>query len=126
MGVGKPEELAEYVARGIDMMDCVMPTRNARNGCLFTSQGRIVIKHARYKEDTRPLDEKCGCPACREYSRAYLRHLYQAGEALYVVLATHHNLRRYLDIMREIRQAIQLGTFPEYLKVVRAIPVEAE
>ena len=126
MGVGKPEELAEYVARGIDMMDCVMPTRNARNGCLFTSQGRIIIKHARYKEDTRPLDEKCLCPACREYSRAYLRHLYQAGEALYVVLATHHNLRRYLDIMREIRQAIQLGTFPEYLKVVRAIPVEAE
>ncbi|MBI2679813.1 MAG: tRNA guanosine(34) transglycosylase Tgt [Candidatus Solibacter usitatus] len=126
MGVGKPEELAEYVARGVDMMDCVMPTRNARNGCLFTSQGRIIIKHARYKEDTRPIDEKCGCPACREYSRAYLRHLYQAGEALYVVLATHHNLRRYLDIMREIRQAIQLGTFPEYLKVVRAIPVEAE
>jgi queuine tRNA-ribosyltransferase len=126
MGVGKPEELAEYVARGVDMMDCVMPTRNARNGCLFTSQGRIVIKHARYKEDTRPLDEKCLCPACRQYSRAYLRHLYQAGEALYVVLATHHNLRRYLDIMREIRQAIQLGTFPEYLKVVRAIPVEAE
>jgi queuine tRNA-ribosyltransferase len=126
MGVGKPEELAEYVALGVDMMDCVMPTRNARNGCLFTSQGRIVIKHARYKEDTRPLDENCGCLACREYSRAYLRHLYQAGEALYVVLATHHNLRRYLDIMREIRHAIQLGTFPEYLKVVRAIPVEAE
>ncbi len=126
MGVGMAEELAEYVARGVDMMDCVLPSRNARNGYLFTSQGRLIIKHARYKEDARPIDEKCGCQACRNYSRAYLRHLYQAGEMLYAVLATHHNIRRYLDIMREIRQAILLGSFPEYLKAVRAVPIEVE
>jgi queuine tRNA-ribosyltransferase len=126
MGVGLPEELPEYVARGVDMMDCVLPSRNARNGCLFTSHGRIIIKNARYKEDERPLDERCGCYTCRNHSRAYLRHLYQAGEILYAVLATRHNLRRYLDIMGEIRQAIILGTFPEYLKTVRAVPIEVE
>jgi len=126
MGVGMAEELAEYVARGVDMMDCVLPSRNARNGYLFTSAGRVIIKHARYKDDARPIDEKCGCQTCRKYSRAYLRHLYQAGEILYAVLATHHNIRRYLDIMREIRHAILLGSFPEYLKAVRAAPVEVE
>ena len=126
MGVGMPEELPEYVARGVDMMDCVLPSRNARNGCLFTSLGRIIIKRARYKEDDRPLDERCGCYTCRNHSRAYLRHLYQAGEIVYAVLATHHNLRRYLDIMGEIRQAIILGRFPEYLKAVRADPIEVE
>ncbi|HLN02859.1 MAG TPA: tRNA guanosine(34) transglycosylase Tgt [Bryobacteraceae bacterium] len=126
MGVGMAEELAEYVARGVDMMDCVLPSRNARNGYLFTSQGRLIIKHTRYKEDPRPIDENCGCYTCRNYSRAYLRHLYQAGEMLYAVLATRHNLRRYLDIMREIRQAILLGQFPKYLKTVRAVPVEVE
>ena len=126
MGVGMPEELPEYVARGVDMMDCVLPSRNARNGCLFTSLGRIIIKRARYKEDDRALDERCGCYTCRNHSRAYLRHLYQAGEILYAVLATRHNLRRYLDIMGEIRQAIILGTFPEYLKAVRAVPIEVD
>jgi queuine tRNA-ribosyltransferase len=126
MGVGMAEELAEYVARGVDMMDCVLPSRNARNGYLFTSQGRLIIKHTRYKEDARPIDENCGCYTCRNYSRAYLRHLYQAGEMLYAVLATRHNIRRYLDIMREIRQAILLGQFPEYLRTVRAVPVEVE
>ena len=126
MGVGMPEELAEYVARGVDMMDCVLPTRNARNGCLFTSQGRVIIKHSRYKDDERPVDERCGCYTCRNHSRAYLRHLYQAGEILYIVLATRHNLARYLDIMRQIRHAILLGQFPEYLKAVRAVPVEVE
>jgi queuine tRNA-ribosyltransferase len=126
MGVGMPEELPEYVARGIDMMDCVLPSRNARNGCLFTSQGRVIIKHARYKDDPRPIDENCPCYTCRNHSRAYLRHLYQAGEILYAALATRHNLRRYLDIMREIRHAIVLGQFPKYLKAVRAIPVEVE
>ena len=126
MGVGMAEELAEYVARGVDMMDCVLPSRNARNGYLFTSQGRLIIKHTRYKEDARPIDENCGCYTCRNYSRAYLRHLYQAGEMLYAVLATRHNIRRYLDIMREIRQAILLGQFPKYLKTVRAAPVEVE
>ena len=126
MGVGMPEELPEYVARGIDMMDCVLPTRNARNGYLFTSHGRVIIKHTRYKDDQRPVDETCSCYTCRNHTRAYLRHLYQAGEMLYAVLATRHNLARYLDIMREIRHAIVLGQFPEYLKAVRAVPVEVE
>jgi queuine tRNA-ribosyltransferase len=126
MGVGMPEELPEYVARGVDMMDCVLPSRNARNGCLFTTEGRVIIKHTRYKEDQGPIDGNCGCYTCRNYSRAYLRHLYHAGEILYAVLATRHNLRRYLDIMREIRHAILLGQFPKYLKAVRAIPVEVE
>jgi queuine tRNA-ribosyltransferase len=126
MGVGMPEELGEYVARGVDMMDCVLPSRNARNGCLFTSQGRLIIKHTRYKDDQRPIDAHCTCYTCRNHSRAYLRHLYQAGEILYPVLATRHNLKRYLDIMGEIRHAILLGQFPEYLKAVRAVPVEVE
>jgi queuine tRNA-ribosyltransferase len=126
MGVGLPEELPEYVARGVDMMDCVLPSRNARNGCLFTSRGKVIIKHARYKDDARPVDERCRCYACRAYSRAYLRHLFQAGEILYATLATRHNLQRYLDIMHEIRQAILLGGFPEYLRAVRAAPVEVE
>jgi queuine tRNA-ribosyltransferase len=126
MGVGMPEELPEYVARGIDMMDCVLPSRNARNGYLFTTQGRVIIKHTQYKEDQRPIDGHCGCYTCRNYSRAYLRHLYQAGEILYASLATRHNLTRYLDIMREIRHAILLGQFPKYLKAVRAVPVEVE
>ena len=126
MGVGMPEELPEYVARGVDMMDCVLPTRNARNGCLFTSGGRVIIKHSRYRNDPEPLDAHCGCYTCRNHSRAYLRHLYQAGEILYVVLATWHNLARYLDIMRQIRHAILLGQFPKYLKAARAVPVEVE
>ncbi len=126
MGVGMPEELAEYVARGVDLMDCVLPSRNARNGCLFTAAGRVIIKQARYRDDARPPDESCSCYTCREYSRAYLRHLYQAGEILYAVLATLHNVKRYLDIMREIRQAILLGKFPEYLSAWRSRPVEAE
>ena len=125
MGVGMPEELPEYVARGIDMMDCVLPTRNARNGYLFSSAGRVVIKQARYKDDPRPVDEACSCYTCRRYSRAYLRHLYLAGEMLYSVLATRHNVQRYLDMMREIRHAIVLGRLPEHLRAVRSMPVEA-
>ena len=119
MGVGMPEELSEYVARGVDMMDCVMPSRNARNGCLFTSQGRVIIKQARYRDDARPVDDDCGCYACRNFSRAYLRHLFQAGEMLFSTLATIHNLRRYLDIMRELRQSILFGNFPERVRVAR-------
>lgn len=125
MGVGMPEELAEYVARGVDMMDCVLPTRNARNGCLFTSAGRVIIKQARYRDDPRPLDEACGCYTCRRFSRAYLRHLFVSGEMLYSVLATRHNVKRYLDMMREIRHAIVLGVLPEHLRAVRSIPAEA-
>jgi queuine tRNA-ribosyltransferase len=126
MGVGMPAELPEYVARGIDMMDCVLPSRNARNGYLFTSEGRVVIKHTRYRNDEKPIDPACQCYTCRNYSRAYLRHLFQAGEILYAVLATRHNLQRYLDIMREIRHAIISNQFHDYLKCVRsaALPVE--
>jgi queuine tRNA-ribosyltransferase len=122
MGVGMPEELAEYVARGVDMMDCVLPSRNARNGCLFTSRGRVIIKHARYKDDPAPLDESCGCYTCRNHSRAYLRHLFQAGEILFSTLATLHNVAHYLDIMRRVRQAIVFGSFPEHLRAARPVP----
>lgn len=125
MGVGMPAELAEYAARGVDMMDCVLPSRNARNGCLFTSTGRVIIKHARYKDDERPVDENCGCYTCSRYSRAYLRHLFLAGEILYVVLATRHNIRRYLDIMREIRHAIISESLPEYLRCARPDSLDA-
>jgi queuine tRNA-ribosyltransferase len=120
MGVGMPAELPEYVARGIDMMDCVLPSRNARNGYLFTSEGRVIIKHAQYKEDQRPIDPACSCYTCSAYSRAYLRHLFLSGEILYASLATRHNIRRYLDIMREIRQAIISNSLPEYLRCSRS------
>ena len=120
MGVGMPEELPEYVARGIDMMDCVLPSRNARNGYLFTAEGRVVIKQARYRDDSEPVDSSCPCYTCRTFSRAYLRHLYQAGEMLFATLATIHNLKHYLDTMRRIRQAILSGTFPAYLNAVRS------
>ena len=121
MGVGMPAELPEYVARGIDMMDCVMPSRNARNGCLFTSQGKVMIKQAQYREDPQPLDELCHCYTCRNFSRAYLRHLFQASEILFSTLATLHNLTRYLDIMRQMRESIVLGRFPEFLKAARSL-----
>jgi len=119
MGVGMPSELPEYVARGIDMMDCVLPSRNARNGYFFTRDGRVVIKQTQYREDPRPVEEDCQCYTCRNFSRAYLRHLFLAGEMTFSTLATLHNLKRYLDIMRDIRQAILLGNFPEYLKARR-------
>jgi queuine tRNA-ribosyltransferase len=126
MGVGMPAELPEYVARGIDMMDCVLPSRNARNGYLFTTEGRVIIKQNRYKDDPGPVDSACTCYTCRTFSRAYLRHLYQAGEILYSTLATIHNLKYYLDIMRQIREAILLGGFPEFLKSARSAPLERE
>lgn len=112
MGVGLPEELPEYVARGVDMMDCVLPSRNARNGCLFTSQGKLIIKQARYKEDPGPIDEACACYTCRNFSRAYLRHLFLAGEMLYSTLATLHNLQHYFGLLRTLRRAILEGDFP--------------
>jgi len=122
MGVGMPEELPGYVARGVDMMDCVMPSRNARNGCLFASHGRVIIKQARYKDDPSPVDAGCPCYTCRNYSRAYLRHLFLAGEILFATLATLHNLRRYLDIMRDLRQSIMFGTFPEKARELASAP----
>ena len=111
MGVGKPEDILEAVSLGIDMFDCVMPTRNARTGWLYTSQGRVVIKNAKYAEDFRPLDEECGCYTCRNFSRAFLRHLYVSGEITYSILATRHNLAFYLDMMGKIRQAIAQNEF---------------
>jgi queuine tRNA-ribosyltransferase len=114
MGVGKPEQIPDYVALGIDMMDCVLPTRSARHGCLFTSQGRLLIKNAQYISDERPIDESCGCAVCRRYSRAYLRHLYASGEFLATILNTHHNIYFYLDIMRKIRDAIRFGKLEKF------------
>ena len=111
MGTGMPDDLVESVYRGIDMFDCVLPTRNARNGQLFVRTGLINIKNARYAEDDRPLDPDCTCPTCRRYSRAYLRHLFMAGEITSAALNTLHNLHFYLDTMRRIREAIVFGTF---------------
>ena len=111
MGVGTPEDLVECVARGIDVFDCVLPTRNARNGQLFTSAGRLNIRNARYAEDDGPVDPRCGCYTCRRHSRAYLRHLHMAGEMTAGALNTLHNLSFYLDTMRGIREAIVLQTF---------------
>jgi queuine tRNA-ribosyltransferase len=114
MGAGTPQDLVECVARGIDMFDCVMPTRHARNGQLFTSQGRLNIKNARYADDRSPLDPECGCYACRRHTRAYLRHLYVSGEIAASALNTLHNLTFYLDTMRRIRDAISLRTFDRF------------
>ena len=111
MGTGMPDDLVECVARGIDMFDCVLPTRNARNGQLLTRTGVIVIKNAQYAEDPTPPDPECGCPTCRRFSRAYLRHLYVAGEMTAATLLTAHNLYFYLDLMAKIREAIVFGTF---------------
>ncbi len=109
MGVGTPEEIAEYANLGIDMMDCVLPTRAARHGLLFTSEGKVSIKQARFAGDQRPLDPNCPCRVCTRYSRAYLRHLYASNEVLAQVLNTIHNLSFYLDTMRRVRDAISLG-----------------
>jgi queuine tRNA-ribosyltransferase len=114
MGVGLPEQLANFVGCGIDMMDCVLPTRNARNGCLFTSAGRVNIKNAIYADDPRPLDERCACMVCKTYSRAYLRHLFQANEILASILNSHHNVAFFLDIMAKIRQAIAFGDLAHF------------
>jgi queuine tRNA-ribosyltransferase len=123
MGVGMLHELGEYVARGVDMMDCVLPTRNARNGYLFTSAGRIVIKNQAWARDPRPVDEHCGCYTCRNFSRAYLRHLFLSREILYSTLATLHNLSVYLDRMRRIREAILTGDLAGFLARIRAAHV---
>jgi len=119
MGVGTPEEIVEYANLGIDMMDCVLPTRAARHACLYTSEGRVLIKNARYIEDQRPIDAKCGCAVCRRYTRAYLRHLFAAGEITAAILATHHNVHFYLDIMRQIREAISFGQLANFATGLR-------
>ena len=114
MGVGTPEDLVEAVARGVDMFDCVLPTRNGRTGQAFTSRGKLNIKNARWTNDSRPLDESCACSVCRRHSRAYLRHLCMSGEMLASILLTHHNLAFFLDTMRGVRQAIRSGDFPKF------------
>ena len=114
MGVGRPEDLVQAVAAGADMFDCVMPTRNARNGSLFTSTGKISIKRAEYRNDPRPLDAECSCEACSGYSRAYLRHLFVSGEILAARLHSIHNLTYYLGLMERMREAIAEGRFPAF------------
>jgi queuine tRNA-ribosyltransferase len=114
MGVGTPEDIVEAVALGIDLFDCVMPTRNARNGQLFTSRGKLNIKNSRYKDDAQPIDEACRCAVCAKYSRAYVRHLYMSGEILGSILNSLHNVSFYLDMMYSIRQSIVLGTFSKF------------
>jgi queuine tRNA-ribosyltransferase len=120
MGVGKPEQIADYVALGIDMMDCVLPTRAARHACLYTSEGRVLIKGARYAMDQRPPDPNCSCSVCRRYTRAYLRHLFAAGELTAAILATHHNVHFYLDLMRQIREAIEFGNLANFSSEMHA------
>ncbi len=114
MGVGTPEDLVEAVFRGVDMFDCVMPTRNGRTGGVFTSFGKINIRNARFADDDAPLNENCPCSVCRRYSRAYIRHLYQAKEMLAAILISHHNLAFFLDTMRQVRQSIKLGEFGKF------------
>jgi queuine tRNA-ribosyltransferase len=121
MGVGTPMDLVECVSRGIDLFDCVLPTRNARNGCVFTSEGKVVVKNARYAREDAPLDPACQCAVCRRYSRGYIRHLFAAGEMLAAILATYHNLNFYLDTMRRIRQAIVSGHLSKFLECVRGL-----
>jgi queuine tRNA-ribosyltransferase len=120
MGVGTPENLVESVARGVDMFDCVMPTRHARNGWLFSGHGHIAIRNARYREDSGPIDPDCKCPVCRKYSRAYLRHLFVSKEILSSMLNTIHNLFFYLDTMHKIRHFIESERFNELLTVTRS------
>ncbi|GAB4177130.1 MAG: tRNA guanosine(34) transglycosylase Tgt [Wenzhouxiangellaceae bacterium] len=121
MGVGRPEDIVAAVARGVDMFDCVLPTRNARNGQLFTRYGVLKIRHARLRSDARPIDEQCGCYTCRHYSRAYLRHLQRCNEILGAVLATIHNLHYYQELMSGIRAAIEAGEFDRFAREVAAM-----
>ena len=120
MGVGKPEQLLDYVRCGVDMMDCVLPTRNARNGYLYTSEGPLHIKNAEFAAEMRPIDERCRCMVCRRYSRAYLCHLFRANEILGAILNTHHNLYFFLDIMRAIREAIAFGNLSRFSSELQA------
>lgn len=107
MGVGSPDYLIDAAIRGIDMFDCVMPTRNGRNGTVFTSQGRVIIRDAKYSQEYTPIDENCDCYVCKNFSRAYVRHLFKAGEMLGLRLATWHNLRFLIKLMEDVRQAIR-------------------
>ena len=125
MGMGTPRDLVEMMALGIDLFDCVLPTRNARNGTLFTSAGRIQIKRSEYTGDPRPLDPECVCPTCRHYSRAYLRHLFVSGEILAMRLNTMHNLHHYATLMHAARRAIEEGSYAAFLDSHRAVVAAA-
>lgn len=114
MGVGYPDDIVEAVSRGVDMFDCVLPTRNARNGTVFTRNGRLILNKAYQASDFGPIDPECGCPACRNYSRAYIRHLFQTGEVLALRLATVHSIAFYIETMRALRASIIDGTFPQW------------
>jgi queuine tRNA-ribosyltransferase len=116
MGVGTPRDIVEAVAAGVDLFDCVLPTRNARNGTVFTRRGKMVIKGASYAGDPAPIEEECGCLACRRYSRAYIRHLLSVGEILGLRLTSWHNLYFYLGLMRQIREAVSEGRFTSWKK----------
>jgi queuine tRNA-ribosyltransferase len=120
MGVGFPEQLADYVRCGVDMMDCVLPTRAARHACLYTSVGRVLIKNSCYSQDQKPIDPNCTCRVCKRYTRAYLRHLFAAGEITAAILATHHNVHFYIDIMRQIREAISFGHLAKFATELHA------
>ena len=121
MGVGRPVDIAEAVLRGVDLFDCVIPTRHARNGQLFTSRGLVKFRHARYRKDTAPPDPDCDCYTCRHYSLAYLRHLEKCGEILGPRLATIHNLHYYQSVMRTLREAVATGRSAAALASLRAI-----
>ncbi|MCD4653658.1 tRNA-guanine transglycosylase, partial [bacterium] len=114
MGVGLPENLVECVARGVDLFDCVIPTRNARNGMLFTRRGKYIIKQSKHRADSSAPDSECSCYLCRNFSRAYLRHLYMTREILAARLATIHNIHFFMELMRDIRQNIAAGTFEKF------------
>lgn len=124
MGVGTPDDLLDGIARGIDMFDCVMPTRNARNGTLFTSRGKLSVKNARFAEDERPVDEACACYTCRTFTRAYLRHLFVAGELLFYRLASLHNVTYYLSLMADARRAIEEDRYEAFWRARKAAHAE--
>jgi queuine tRNA-ribosyltransferase len=126
MGVGTPQDLLAAIAMGYDLFDCVLPTRNARNGCAFTSAGRVSIKQSRYLRDSSPLDERCGCRSCASYSRSYLRHLYRAGEILAARALTEHNLYFYASLMRSAQAAIASGTFGAWCRSLAPEPADSE
>ena len=121
MGVGKPDDIIGAIARGVDMFDCVLPTRSGRTAQAFTRRGTVNIRNARHAEDPRQLDEACSCPACTQYSRAYLHHLFKADEVLGLMLLSHHNIHYYQDLTRGARDAIEAGAFNAYAEEFRRL-----
>ena len=126
MGVGKPDDIVGAVSRGVDMMDCVLPSRSGRTGQAWTRRGQVNIKNARHMDDPRPLDEACACPACRSFSRAYLHHLFRAGEILSSMLLTWHNLHYYQELMQGLRDAIEAGRLDAHVAAFHAARAEGD